>query len=355
MLSSSAEKTAPKSTALSWQGSAPDGEPFQVFTLKNANGMEVQIMDWGATWLSCKVPVNGELREVLLGCQPEDYLKQSAYLGASIGRYANRIANAEVQYDGVYYRLKANQDKHQLHGGPEGWDKVRWKCDEFSDNFVRFYHFSPNGDQGFLGNVAVFALFQLNDNNSLTVTYVAENGQDTPLNLTNHAYFNLNDGLNGCDVREHFLQINAEQFLPVDAEGIPNAPLKSVANSSFDFRHEKAIKTDFLQEEQQLTKGYDHAFLLNEEAVKPCAILTAPDRSLRLELRTSQRALQVYTGNYLAGTPTRNGGQYADYSGIALETQALPDTPNHPEWWQYGGMAKAGEGYEHWTNFKFKS
>lgn len=339
-------QTNTKPTALSWCGTAPDGEPFQIVTLTNSHGMEVQIMDWGATWISCKVPVQGQLREVLLGCQPEDYLKQTAFLGASIGRYANRIAYA------AKLGLTTNQGEHQLHGGT-GWDKVRWKLDEFCENFVRFSHFSPDGDQGFKGNVVAFVSFQLNEDNSLTITYQAENGQDTPLNLTNHAYFNLNDAENGTDIREHILQLNAEQFLPVDNEGIPNAPLKSVEKTSFDFRTEKMINSEFLQEEQLLTKGYDHAFLLNKDESKPCAILTALDRSLRLEVITSQPALQVYTGNYLAGTPTRNGGTYQDYSGIALETQALPDTPNHPAWWQYGGMAKAGEGYEHWTTFKF--
>lgn len=335
-----------KATALSCQSTAPDGEPFQIVTLTNENGMTIQVMDWGATWISCKVPLKGEQREVLLGCQPDDYPVQSAYLGASIGRYANRIANAEQ------LGLTTNQGPHQLHGGM-GWDKVRWKLDFFSESSVTFSHFSPDGDQGFSGEVKATVCFTLGDDNSVLITYRAQNQQDTPLNLTNHAYFNLNNAMDSCDVRHHFLQLNAEQFLPVNSEGIPNAPLKSVNKTSFDFRTEKMIQQDFLLEEQQLTKGYDHSFLLNESGAKPCAILTALDRSLSLEVRTSQRALQVYTGNYLAGTPTRHGGQYMDYSGIALETQALPDTPNHPEWWQYGGMAKAKEGYEHWTMFKF--
>lgn len=328
-------------------GCAPDGLPFHIYTLENENGMRVQMMDWGATWLSCQVPVNGNLREVLLGCQPDDYPKQTAYLGASIGRYANRIAHA------AKLGLSPNQGEHQLHGGALGWDKVRWKLKDFSEHSLCLCHFSPHGDQGFAGEVNVTVTYTLEQDNSLVVTYSAHNQQDTPLNLTNHAYFNLQDSEKGCDVRQHFLQLNADQFLPVDAQGIPNRPLKSVQGTGFDFRAEKPIQRDFLQEEQQLTKGYDHSFLLNQDHHKPCAILTAPDRTLRLEISTSQAALQVYTGNYLAGVPTRNGGQYSDYSGIALETQALPDTPNHPEWWQYGGMAKANGHYEHWTRFKF--
>lgn len=328
-------------------GCAPDGLPFRLYTLKNEGGMRVQIMDWGATWLSCQVPVNGNLREVLLGCQPNDYPKQTAYLGASIGRYANRIAHA------AKLGLTPNQGEHQLHGGATGWDKVRWKLKDFSENHLCLCHHSPQGDQGFTGEVNATVTYTLEADNALLISYQADNQQDTPLNLTNHAYFNLQDSKDGCDVRQHFLQLNADQFLPVDGQGIPNAPLKSVQRTSFDFRTEKPIQQDFLKEEQLLTKGYDHAFLLNQEHNTPCAILTSPDRALRLEVSTSQPALQVYTGNYLAGTPTRNGGQYADYSGIALETQALPDTPNHPEWWQYGGMAKAGSHYHHRTRFKF--
>ncbi|MCK3658481.1 galactose-1-epimerase [Pasteurellaceae bacterium Pebbles2] len=340
-------KTVEKSTAL-----APDNAPFQLVSLSNKQGMCVQFMDWGATWLSCKVPVNGELREVLLGCQPEDYPKQNAYLGAAVGRYANRIANSQFELNGNVVKLTANQGVHQLHGGV-GFDKVRWKIDEIQENFVRFSLFSADGDQGFAGNVQVKVTYRLGEDNALTVEFNAISDQDTPLNLTNHAYFNLVNASAGCDIRAHSLQLNAAEFLPVDSEGIPNAPLKSVAETSFDFRQPKVIAQDFLQQEQRLTKGYDHAFLIDEYREKTSAILIAPNGDIRLEVSTSQPALQVYTGNYLHGTPTRDEGEYADYSGIALESQALPDTPNHPEWWHYGGISKAGEHYKHWTRFQF--
>lgn len=336
-----------KTTAL-----APDNAPFQIITLKNAKGMTVQIMDWGATWISCKVPVHGQLREVLLGCKAENYPKQTAYLGASIGRYANRIADSRFQVNGRTFVLTANQGKHQLHGG-SGFDKRRWTVEKCGQNFVRFSLLSKDGDQGFPGNVQVTAHYELDDDNGLNVSYEAKCDQDTPLNLTNHAYFNLQNAGEGCDVRTHILQLNAIQFLPVDSEGIPNAPLKNVGETSFDFRQPKSIKQDFLQEEQLATKGYDHAFLLNDSATKTAAILTAPDGSLQLKISTSQAALQVYTGNYLTGVPTRSGGIYQDYQGIALETQALPDTPNHPEWQRYGGMLKAGEHYRQHTRFQF--
>lgn len=335
-------------------GEVPDGRQFNIFTLQNANGMRIQVMDWGATWLSCQIPVNGELREVLLGCKPDDYPRQPVYLGASIGRYANRIANARFELDGQAYQLNSNQGKHCLHGGEQGFDRCRWKLVKYDQNFVTFSWRSLDGEQGFPGIVEVAVTYQLNDNNSVGIRYEATPTQDTPLNLTNHAYFNLQNANQGCDVRKHRLQLCAEAFLPVDEQGIPNAPLKSVVGTSFDFRQGKTLAQDFGKEEQQLTKGYDHAFLL-QKTMQPVAILSSPSADVFLKIFTSQSALQVYTGNYLQGVPTREGGVYSDYAGIALETQALPDTPNHPEWWQYGGMSKGGEKYEAWTRFVFET
>lgn len=336
------------------QGKAPDGLPYEVFQLQNQNGMQIQITDWGATWLSCRVPVKQMLREVLLGCQLTEYPMQQAYLGATVGRYANRIAHSRFRYKNRYVYLQSNQGSHQLHGGPKGFDKRRWSLVKCGENFVRFTLQSGNGDQGFMGNLAVSVTYFLTDDNSVEIHFDGICDQDTPLNLTNHAYFNLTDATLGTDVRTHHLQLNADYYLPVDKAGIPNATLKSVEKTSFDFRQGKKIAQDFLLQEQQLVKGYDHSFLLRGEPQKACAKLTALDESLSLEVFTSQPALQVYTGNYLNGTPRRDGGIYSDYAGVALETQALPDTPNHPEWWRYGGMSKANERYQHWTKFRFR-
>ncbi len=334
------------------QATAPDGQPFRVFSLTNHNGMQIRLMDWGASWLSCQVPVGGQLREMLLGCRLQDYPTQQAYLGATIGRYANRIGGARFRLNGETVKLTANQGRHQLHGG-RGFDQLRWQVEKCGENFVRFCHFSAHGDQGFPGNVRVGVTYRLSEDNAVSIEFDAVADRDTPLNLTNHAYFNLNDAENGMDIRAHSLQLNADYFLPVDGDGIPNAPLKAVRYSSFDFTDEKPIGLDFMQEEQHITKGYDHAFLLNGPPDKPCAILTALDRSATLQVFTSQPALQVYSGNFLGATPRRDGGHYADYAGIALETQALPDTPNHPEWWRFGGISKAGRPYRHWTRFRF--
>ena len=336
------------------QGTAPDGLPFQLFTLQNAQGMRVQFTDWGATWTSCRVLVNGELREVLLGCKLEAYPVQQAYLGTSVGRYANRIANAQFTLNDKTVTLTANQGKHQLHGGVNGFDKRRWALEKCGENFVCFSLHSADGDQGFPGNVDVTVTYTLTEENSVIIEYAGKSDQDTALNLTNHAYFNLENADQGTDVRHHRLRLNADFYLPVDSEGIPNSPLKHVVGTSFDFRVAKPIQQDFLQGEQLATKGYDHSFIVNKAWQKPCVLLSSPNDDLHLEVLTSQAALQVYTGNYLAATPTRHGTQYADYSGVALETQCLPDTPNHPEWQNYGGIVKAAEAYYQWTEYRFK-
>ncbi|OOF59660.1 galactose-1-epimerase [Rodentibacter myodis] len=331
---------------------APDGAPYQLITLQNEAGMIIKLMDWGATWLACQVPVNGEWREVLLGCKVEDYPIQQAYLGASVGRYANRIAKAQFELNGEMVSLTPNQGEHQLHGG-EGFDKRRWQIEKCGQNCVRFSLRSEEGDQGFPGKVEVAVTYTLTAENSVKIEYEGVSDKDTALNLTNHAYFNLENATQGTDVREHYLRLNADFYLPVDADGIPNSPLKHVVGTSFDFRLTKPIKQDFLQGDQLVAKGYDHSFIVNKAWQKPCVLLTSANGDLSLEVRTSQAALQVYTGNYLAGTPNRQGGEYADFSGIALETQCLPDTPNHPEWQNYGGIQKAGERYYQWTEFKF--
>lgn len=326
-----------------------------IFRLTNKQGMQIEVMDWGATWLSCKIPVEGQLREVLLGCQPQHYDQQSAYLGATIGRYANRIANSSYNWQGKKIILSANQGNHQLHGG-QGFDQRYWQLQKCGKNFIIFSLFSAAGDQGFLGNVETTVSYHLTEQNEVEIEFKAQSDQDTPLNLTNHAYFNLIDAQQPLqDVRQHLLQVVADYYLPVDAEGIPNRNLTKVEQTSFDFRQLKSIAQDFLQGDQQMTKGYDHAFLLNVEDRQQQAVATlvAPDKLLTLELYTSQPALQVYTGNYLAGTPTRNQQYYQNYAGIALETQALPDTPNHPEWHKFGGMVRAGQHYTQWTKFSF--
>ncbi|CAK6494911.1 Aldose 1-epimerase [Pantoea sp. Nvir] len=333
---------------------APDGQPWRITVLRNASGMVATFMDWGATWLSARVPMrDGSVREALLGCAtPSDYLHQDAYLGATIGRYANRIRKATLVQQGI--QLTANQGEHQLHGGPQGFDKRRWQIVSQSENSVVYRLDSPDGDQGYPGNLLAQVSYTLDDDNCLSISYQAEVDRPCPVNLTNHAYFNL-DAHHG-DARQHRLQLLAEQYLPVDSDGIPNAPLKAVAGTSFDFRAGKSVAQDFLADaDQQAVKGYDHAFLLNSagDASQPAAHLWSADGELQLTVTTAAPALQFYTGNYLAGTRAREQESYTAFQGIALESEFLPDSPNHPEWPQPSCWLQPGERWESVTRYRF--
>lgn len=333
---------------------APDGQPWHITTLRNAGGMVATFMSWGATWLSARVPMkDGTVREALLGCAtPADYLQQTAYLGATVGRYANRIAHSTFSGEGKTWQVAANQGPHQLHGGPDGFSSRRWQIVRQAEHEVEYQLDSPDGDQGYPGNLLVTLLYRLEDDNTLTIQYHATTDKACPVNLTNHAYFNL-DARHG-DARDHKLQLNAERYLPVDSEGIPNADLKAVAGTSFDFRQPKTVAAEFLQDDdQRAVKGYDHAFLLNtQDESQPAAELWSADGQLQLSVFTSAPALQFYSGNYLQGAPAREQGVYNAFQGIALESEFLPDSPNHPEWPQPDCWLKPGESYQSITRYR---
>jgi len=336
---------------------APDGQTFILTTLRNAGGMTVTLMDWGATWLSAVLPLkSGEKRELLLGCKtPADYLHQRAYLGATVGRYANRIADASLLIDGKPHPLAANQGEHQLHGGPEGFHARRWQIAAQNEQQVVYQLYSADGDQGFPGNLYVTLTYRLTADNRLEIGYQAQVDRACPVNLTNHAYFNL-DGT-GHDARQQRLQLFADRYLPVDSEGIPSADLTEVAGTGMDFRQPKTLLQDFLRDrDQQRVKGYDHAYLLYRTCSaleNPAARLWSADGKVELTVFTSAPALQLYSGNYLAGTPARDGGTYASYAGVALESEFLPDSPNHPEWPQPSCWLQPGQRYQSATHYQF--
>jgi len=335
---------------------APDGKPFGLSTLHNKAGMRVSVMDWGATLLSCQVPMkDGSIRETLLGSpSPAGFLQQNAYLGASVGRYANRIANGQLRHNGEIISLEVNSPPHQLHGGPEGFDKRRWRILSQDEQHILYALDSPDGDQGFPGALQVTAQYQLTDDNRLRIVYQATVDKPCPVNLTNHAYFNL-DSEPG-DIRRHQLQIDADSYLPVDSTGVPPAGLRPVEGTSFDFRTAKTIARDFLSDAcQQAVKGYDHAFLLQAKGdlSHPAAKLWSSDGQLEMRVYTTAPSLQFYSGNYLEGTPAREQGIYHDHHGLALESQFLPDSPNHPEWPQPDCWLGPEERYESVTEYQF--
>jgi aldose 1-epimerase len=339
------------------QTMAFDDHPAKLVELKNKNGMSVTFMDIGATWLSCIIPVGDESREVLLGVSTMlDFKKHSTYLGATVGRYANRIVQGQFEIAGQCYQLQTNQAGNTLHGGPDGFDKRRWDITMQNESSVRFSILSCDGDQGFPGELKASVFFNLTDDNQVEINYNATTDKATPINLTSHAYFNLSGAESGLDCKNHTLCINAGSYLPTNEHGIPLGELARVVASSFDFCLPKKIAQDFLVDAQQkAANGYDHSFLLNDNCKQgECAAkISAIDNSITLKLFTDKPAMQLYTGNWLAGTPNRNGGVYDDYSGIALETQFLPDSPNHPEWDQPCSILEAGESYDYRTSYQF--
>lgn len=335
---------------------APDGQPFHLTTLRNNAGMVATLMDWGATLLSCRVQLKGgHMRETLLGCaSPEHYCQQSAFMGATIGRYANRIAGGKLTVGGDTCQLEVNQGANQLHGGPEGFDKRRWRIAAQDEQTVTYALDSYDGDQGFPGSLHATARYTLTEDNRLSIELRATVNKPCPVNLTNHAYFNLDTVQS--DVRQHQLQLLADSYLPVDACGLPAGDLKKVAGTSFDFREPKTLAQDFLADnDQRVTKGYDHAFLLQAkgDVSQPVARVWSTDGALEMRVFTTAPALQVYSGNYLAGTPARDRESYSDWNGLALESGFLPDSPNHPEWPQPSCWLKPEETYLSITEYQF--
>jgi len=330
----------------------PDGKAPRLIELSHPDGVSLTLMDWGGTWLSCRVKLGGVDREILLGCgQLADYFTQTAFLGATVGRYANRIGQARFSRDGREYQLVPTKGGNQLHGGPDAFNARRWEIVEQDATHVVLRIESPDGDQGFPGNLVATVCYRLDDKARISMEYFATVDAPCPVNLTNHAYFNL-DGA-ATDVRQHRLQIRAGQYLPIDQNLIPEGQLAPVAGTSFDFRQSKVISRDFLADAQQeIAGGYDHAYFLDAECHQMASIAAtavSADGRLAMDLYTTKPALQFYSGNFLAGVPARDGGCYAANQGLALETQFLPDSPNHPEWPQADCWLQPGEVYRHTT------
>lgn len=317
-------------------------QPARIFRLAHPAGLRIAVMDIGATWLSCELRLaDGSWREVLLGCDSEeDYARQSAYLGAIIGRYANRITNARFVVDGQEYQLAANNGPNNLHGGPEGFDRRRWRVLEQDERSLLLALDSPAGDQGFPGRAEVQVRYTLDDELGVRIDFTAQVDAACPIALTSHAYFNLDGARPEGDVRTQQLRIAAARYVPVDATLAPLGDAATVAETPFDFRAGRRIGDAWptlVSQDEQLRNGagYDHAFLLDVQCramTLPAAELQAADGRLTMQVFTDLPALQCYTGNYLAGTPARAGTAYGAHAGIALEPGFPPDSPNQSAW-----------------------
>ena len=322
-------------------GKLSDGKEAHLYTLTNKNGMEVAISDYGATIVSIKVPDrNGKIADVVLGYDsPEGYATGTAYFGATIGRYGNRIAHGQFSLDGHTYTLAKNNGENSLHGGAAPFNKVLWAAKEISSPdgaAVECSYVSKDGDGGYPGNLSVHVTFTLTDKNEFKIEYAATTDKDTVLNLTNHSYFNL-AGEGSGDVLKQQMQLHASRFTPVDESLIPVGELQSVERTPFDFRNSTMIGSRIDNDNVQLKygRGYDHNWVIDggdQNKLTPAAQAYDPASGRVLEVSTTEPGIQFYTGNFLDGTIHGKGGKvYGHRGAFCLETQHFPDSPNHPE------------------------
>jgi aldose 1-epimerase len=314
-------------------------ESVEIYKLTNVHGIEVQVMTYGSALVSLKTPDRaGHFENIILGFDTlGPYLAGVPFFGANVGRYANRIANGRFTLDGKTYQLARNDGPNSLHGGNRGFDKRVWKAEPLESSAgsaLRMTYVSPAGEEGYPGEVTAHVTYTLNDDDTLAIEYEATTTAPTPVNLANHAYFNLS-GDRQRTILDHVLSIDADRFTPVDATLIPTGELRAVAGTPFDFRKPQAIGSRIGEPDEQLRlgHGYDHNWVLNKArsgTLTLAAVLTDPHSGRSLEVRTTQPGLQFYSGNFLDGKPAGGGTVFRYRTGLCLETQHFPDSPNHP-------------------------
>ncbi len=336
-------------------GRLPDGREVHQFVLTNASGLTVAITDYGATVTRILCPdAKGNMADVVLGFENlESYLDEHPYFGATVGRFANRIARANFTLDGADYHLAANNAGNSLHGGIEGFSRKLWTVEETSSGeepSMKLSYLSPHMEEGFPGNLGITINFRVLCENALSIEFTATTDRATPINLTNHSYFNL-AGAGSGTVLGHELMVMADAYTPVDGDTIPTGEIAPVSGTPFDLRTlqclgDKIGKTN-------LEDGYDHNFVIRSSAerLKLAALLKDPDSGRCLEVFTTKPGIQVYTSNFLDGTCTGIGGIYHKHYGICLETQFYPDSVHHANF--PDSILRPNETYEQTTVFKF--
>lgn len=342
-------------------GKTADGRDVEEYTLTNAAGMEIKAITYGGIITSWTAPDKaGNYENIVLGYDNlEQYIASNPYFGAIIGRYGNRIGKGQFSLNGEMVQLETNDGPNHLHGGVRGFDKVVWTAvgDAASGEAVlTLTYTSPDGEGGYPGTLESKVAYRLTNDNELVVTYEAKTDKTTVVNLTQHSYFNLSGDFSQT-VLDHELQINADQFVPVDETLIPTGELATVEGTPFDFRSAKAIGRDIEVADEQMTrgKGYDHCWVLNEQnSYRKVAAVVHPGSGRQLEIYTDEPGIQFYGGNFLDGTlPVPGGGTYGYRSGFCLETQHYPDSPNQPEFPSV--VLEPGETYTSKTSFKFST
>ena len=316
---------------------ALDGGPVRLFTLTNESGAQVQITEYGGIVVRIRVPDrDGRLGDVALGFDSLDaYVAGNPFFGTITGRYANRIAGARFELDGVAYGLARNNGAHSLHGGVRGFDKVVWRGEPTdAGDGVAFAYVSPDGEEGYPGTLTTTVTYSWSDANELRIDYRAETDRATVVNLTNHSYFNLADGGRGS-VLDHEITIHAERYTPADAEAIPTGEIASVAGTPFDFRRSRTLgeRIDADHPQLQSSGGYDVNYVLDGggDELALAATVFEPTTGRVMDVLTDQPGVQLYTGNHLDGSLVgTNGITYPRHSGLCLETQHFPNSPNEP-------------------------
>ncbi|MFA6174289.1 MAG: aldose epimerase family protein [Kiritimatiellales bacterium] len=336
-----------------------DFDSVREFTLHNRHGMTVRLSNYGAIVTAIEVPDRcGKTADVALGYNSlEGYVNavDRPYFGAIVGRYGNRIANGKFTLNGKEYTLAKNNGENHLHGGLMGFDKVIWDAKVTGKNAVQFSYLAKDGEEGYPGNLSVKVTYTLTDDNELRIDYLATTDKATPVNLTNHTYFNL-AGEGYPTILDHRLMIVADAFTPVDKGLIPTGEIRPVAATPFDFRDPKTIGLDINGDDLQLEYGlgYDHNWVLNkgEGGMTLAATLYEPKSGRFMEVFTEEPGIQFYCGNFLDGRLTgKSGKPYAYRSGLCLETQHFPDSPNHPGF--LSTILEPGKIYKTATVYKF--
>lgn len=320
-------------------GKLPDGREVDLYTLENPKGLRVKIMTYGATIVALEAPDrNGSRQDIVLGHDNlKGYLTESPYFGAVVGRYANRIKRGRFSLsktssmDNVTYQLTINDGRNHLHGGVRGFDKVLWTAEPVKEKGavgLRLCYTSPDGEQGYPGELKAVAIYTLTADDHLKVEFQATTDKPTIVNLSNHSYFNLS-GQGSGDILEHELMLNCDHYLPVDEELIPTGEIRSVEGTAFDFTTSQAIGARIAE----IPGGYDHNYVINDEIdeLKLAAIVTEKQSGRTLKLSTTCPGVQFYSGNFLDGTICGKGGKiYQKHGALCLEPQFFPDSPNHP-------------------------
>ncbi|CDF79980.1 aldose 1-epimerase [Formosa agariphila KMM 3901] len=341
-------------------GTLPNGQQVDTFKLKNGKGMEVDIITFGGIITNLKVP-NGEgvSENIVLGYDKLDsYLENPTFFGAIIGRYGNRIAHGKFTLNDTVYSLETNNGPHHLHGGSQGFDKAVWdaKTIETEETVaLELAYLSPDMEAGFPGNLKVTVLYTLTSENALEIQYKGITDKPTLVNLTQHSYFNLSgDFYKSIENQE--LMIDADFFVPIDETAIPFGHLESVKNTPFDFTVPKRIGQDINADNQQIKNGfgYDHTFVINqtEKGLTRFATVLDQDSKRYMEVYTTEPGVQLYTGNFIdAALPLANGEIFANRTGLCLETQHYPDSPNQNQF--PSTVLQPGEFYHSATTYKF--